>query len=389
MKKILVNLLKYNQFIYALYYYSMNILLRFMSFFVGTNSKIVVFNSFAGRNYDDSPRLIFEAMREDERFKDYRFIWTFHNPEEFSIVGGEKIKTDTFQYFKTVLSARVWITNSSVERGLRFKKKNTHYLNTWHGTPLKFMGSDIVKDNKSFSSKGKSTVDAMLSQSRYETAIFSRSFGIDREKFLEFGLPRNDVLLDFSQEKKLRIKQELGISDSKKVILYCPTFREYDKDLGSGIVMAPPFDSSKWAKELDDYVVLVRAHYEVSKVMDIAESDVLKNVTTYPVLNNLFSIADVLISDYSSVYFDFSITEKPMLHYTYDFDKYNSSRGMYFDIRDYLNGAAEEDELIKLIKKLDVEKETQRTVMFRDMFVTQYGFATQKTLDYLHEQLQK
>lgn len=366
----------------------MTFLIKILSFFVPKNDQLILINSFAGRNYDDSPRVLFEAMQQDPRFEQYDFVWAFHDPQKFEHLDIKTVQTDTFKYFCYALSARLWITNSSIERGLAFKRKSTLYLNTWHGTPLKLMGTDISADNQSFGAKGKNTTDIMLSQSRYETEIFSRTFNLPIEKFLEVGLPRNDALLSFSEEDKVAIRQKLGIDGNKKVILYCPTFREYDKDLASGIVMAPPFDSSKWAKELDDYVVLIRAHYEVSKVMDVVESDLLKNVTTYPVLNQLFAIADILISDYSSVFFDFSIMEKPMLHYTYDYEKYSSHRGMYFDIREYIKGAAEEHQLIEVVKNLDFEEEKERTVVFRDRFVTQYGFATEKTLDYLYKRLQ-
>ncbi|MBQ7037485.1 MAG: CDP-glycerol glycerophosphotransferase family protein, partial [Clostridia bacterium] len=136
MKK-LANIIKYFKFIYSLYYYVFSFLLSALRLFVKPDDKLILFNSFGGRKYDDSPKAIFEKMQKDPRFQDYKKVWAFHNPEGKEIPGVTCIKTDTFRYFVTALRARVWITNSSVERGLNFKGKNTYYFNTWHGTPIK------------------------------------------------------------------------------------------------------------------------------------------------------------------------------------------------------------------------------------------------------------
>lgn len=116
-----------------------------LKLFVKTDDKLILFNSFAGRKYDDSPKAIYEEMKKDPRFKDYRLVWAFHQPEKYD--APQKIKTDSLTYFKTALAARVWVTNSSVERGLNFTGKRTLYFNTWHGTPMKKMRSDINKDS--------------------------------------------------------------------------------------------------------------------------------------------------------------------------------------------------------------------------------------------------
>lgn len=382
MKSKIVNLLKYNRFIYSTYYYVMSACINILKLFVKTEDKLILFNSFAGRKFDDSPKAIFEEMKKDPRFKDYRLVWAFHQPEKFEVEGAEKIKTDCFTYFKTALAARVWITNSSVERGLNFKGKNTFYLNTWHGTPIKKMGSDIATGNSSFKSKGGSRIDIMMSQSRYETEVFSRSFNIPKENFLEAGLPRNDILANYSQEDRDSIREKLNVGKNQKVILYCPTFREYEKDENLGVVMAPPMDLKKWERELgNDYVLFFRAHYEVSKVMDIQENGFVRDMTSYPDLNELMIASDILISDYSSIFFDFSITGKTMLHFCYDYDKYSSKRGMYFDIRDKINGAANEDLLIELIKSIDSEVEMGKVESFRNEYVNFYGAASKAAVN--------
>ena len=150
MNKKIANLLKYNKFLYSIYYKIFGSLINIISVFVKTDKELILFNSFAGRKFDDSPKAIFEAMKKDERFRGYKIVWAFHNPDDFSVEGAVKLKTDGMKYFITALQSGVWITNSSVERGLKFKKDSTFYFNTWHGTPIKLMGKDISSDNQSF-----------------------------------------------------------------------------------------------------------------------------------------------------------------------------------------------------------------------------------------------
>ena len=388
MNKRLVNFLKYNKLAYSVYYYMMSACMNILKLFIKTDDKLILFNSFGGRKYDDSPKAIFETMKADPRFKEYKLVWAFHEPEKFNVDGAEKIKTDGMQYFRTALAARAWVTNSSVERGLHFKGKNTFYLNTWHGSPIKKMGNDIASDNQSFGTKSENLVDIMNTQSHFEAGIFSKCFGIPRDHFIEAGLPRNDKLANYTTEERERIRRKLNIPASKMVILYCPTFREYEKDENYGVVLAPPMDLKKWEKELGEkYILLFRAHYEVSKVMDIQENEYIRNVTDYPALNDLMIASDILISDYSSIFFDYSIMDKAMLHFTYDFDKYAEKRGMYFDIRDYISGSASEDGVIALLKDIDTQKEIGKTAAFRRNYMNFYGEASEKTVDCIAEHI--
>lgn len=386
MKQKLVNFLKYNKVAYAVYYRVMSFCMNVLKLFIKTDDKLILFNSFAGRKYDDSPKAIFEVMRKDPRFKDYKLVWAFHQPEKYD--APQKIKTDGINYFKNALAARVWVTNSSVERGLNFTGKHTLYFNTWHGTPMKKMGADIDLGNTSFGAKGRNHFDVMMSQGHFETDVFSRSFGIPKEKFLEAGLPRNDILANYTEEQRQAIRSRLGIKQDQTVILYCPTFREYDKDESLGVVMAPPIDLKKWERELGEgYVLLMRAHYEVSKVMNIEENSFVRNMTDYPDLNDLYIAADILISDYSSVFFDYSITGKPMLHFCYDYEKYSSKRGMYFDIREKISGGLNEDQVIERIKNIDTIAESKKTILFRDEFVNFYGSAEKAAVDCIAREL--
>ena len=358
--------------------------MKLLKLFIAPDDNLILFSCFGGKKYDDSPKAIYELMVSDNRFKNYRFVWAFHNPEKFDIKGAELIKTDNLRYFITALKARVWITNSSIERGLYFKGKRTLYFNTWHGTPIKKMGNDIAANNKAFVIKKKMKIDAMTVQSDFEAEVFSKMFNIPMRYMLKIGLPRNDTLADFKNEKKEHIKKKLGIPFDKKIILYAPTFREFERDSANNCILKPPLDISKWKRTLcDEYCVLFRAHYEVAKSMKFRNDGFIYDMSLYPNLNELMLVSDILISDYSSIFFDFSIMDKTMFHFTYDYDKYNSERGMYFDIREYLSGSENEDELLSILRHYDEMTEKAKNKIFRQKYVNYYGNASFKAVEYI------
>lgn len=390
----LINRVKYSKTLYRVYFYIGSWLVNLLKLFLMTDDKLIVFNSFGGRKYDDSPKCIYEAMIKDPRFDDYQFVWAFINPDSFVIPRGKIIKCDTFTYFKTLLKARVWVTNSTMERGLRFKGSRTFYFNSWHGTPIKLMGRDIDKSNASFRSKGaKCPYDVFCAQSQFDADVFKKSFHVPEQAMKVIGLPRNDELVNNAGEERKNIVRELlGIPNDKKVILYAPTYREYAKDEYKNCVMAPPINLDKWKDSLGkEYVLLFRAHYEVVKVLNVTSNDFVKDVSAYPSLNDLMIVSDMLISDYSSIFFDYSIMGKPMLCFAYDYDEYQSRRGMYFDVREELDCIAmdAEEKVLEEILSLDIDKRNGVTVKFRNKYVTSFGFATKRSLDLIYETLEE
>lgn len=385
----LINRVKYSKALYVLYNRLGNLAIRIIKIFVKTQDDLVVFASFGGRKFDDSPKAIYEAMLKDKRFDGYKLVWAFLHPNDYDLVRGEIVKIDTLKYYKTLLRARVWITNSSMTRGLGFTGINTFELNTWHGSAIKKLGGDINKGNTSFGiTIRKRNKGVMLAQGQFDVDVFSHAFRRKVEDFRIIGLPRNDALANSTLEIKECIKEKLGIPKGKKVILYAPTFREYDKDNSNNCVLDVPLTIPKWKNNMaEDFVFLLRAHYEVVKTMNIIDDDFVKNVSAYPNLNELMIASDILISDYSSIFFDYAIQGKPMLCFAYDYDRYEHERGMYFDIRDYLPYAENEDELIELVKLTDVTRESNATIAFQNKFVTAFGSASVKALDLIYENI--
>lgn len=389
MKKYLFYIVKYVKWIYSLYFYLGTFALKVLKLFVRPDDKLILFISFGGRKFDDSPKAIYDQMIKDPRYDGYKIVWAFINPDAFNIPVGEKVKCDTLAYFKTALKARVWISNSTVERGLSFKGKNTFYFDTWHGTPIKKMGSDVSSSGKSFKGKGNWAVDYFTCQGEFEADVFGRVFrSVGRENMHVIGLPRNDVYANYTKEYMLSLREKMSIPANKKVILYAPTFREYDKTDSMEVKVSVPMQLEKWRKELgEDYVLLFRAHYEVAKGLNIKDDDFVREMSGYPQLEDLMIVSDILISDYSSIFFDYSIMPKPMLTFCYDYEKYASERGMYFDIRERLPGADNEDDLLALIKNGNTDEQIAKTRAFQQKYVTAFGSATQQSLDVIAKEL--
>ncbi len=388
MKKKLKQVLKNFSFFYYVYNVMGSAFVKILKVIVKTDDKLILFSSYGGKKYDDSPRSIYEYMKGNNKYSDFKFIWAFENKKSFtSLSESEKVEIDTIKYYITALKAGYWVTNSSMTRGLNFKGKDTCYLNTWHGTPIKKMGTDISSNSKSFKTisdlkKKKSEIDIMLAQSRYEVNIFSRVFNIPKERFLISGLPRNDKLVDVTEFDKGKAREKLGISSEKKVILYAPTFREYQKANGIYNTLAPPIDLKKWREKLgDNYLVLFRAHYEVVKVLGLDEdNDFVINVSNYHSLDELMVASDILISDYSSIMFDFSLLKRPILCFAYDFDEYSLKRGLYLDLKKELPGSLleSEDEVLNAILSINIGVAVRETENFSKKYIEVRGNAAER-----------
>lgn len=383
MHKKLVNFVKYNKLFLGIYRFFGNLFIWILSLFVRVNKKKILFVSFGGQKYDDSPKELYLKIKDDPYFSKYELVWAFHSPNLFE-TGCKKVKIDTLKFYITALSSKIWINNSSVERGLKLRRRKTIEINSWHGTPLKKMGEDI-HDNKSFKNKkNHKGIRIFCSQSEYDREIFTRLFDVNKESILISDLPRNDPLLKYTEKKNEEIKESLSIPCDKKVILYAPTFREFNRDKLNNCYIKPPVDFLKWQQKLGDkYVLLFRAHYEVARVLGIEDNSFVYNVSGYHCLNDLMSISDMVISDYSSIYFDYAILERPMLNFSYDYDEYSKIRGLYLDIKAEMgcNVNLDEDSLLEEIVNLNEEEYKENARRFKAKFVPKAGQASEIVID--------
>lgn len=368
MRDRLIYILKHNKVIQKLYVVVMSFVFKIWGAFLKTDDKLVLFVSFMGKNFNDSPKVLYDYMQSHSEYNGYRCVWAFEHPENFPEL--DSIKIDTLAYFKMALKAKYWITNTNIERGLKFKKKEQVYLNTWHGIALKYIGNDCPgRKDYNFDS-----VDYLTVSGDYDERVFKSAFNARESSYLRCGMPRNEELWLADENIKTSMRKKLGIQDGKKVILYAPTWRE-STDGGKSYSIKPPINFDKWENELgDEYIVLFRAHHQTTKVLGVEYNNFLRNVSDYPAVNDLMIVADILITDYSAIAFDYSILCRPIFCYAYDYDSYLAERGTYFSIDDkYPNKSCRtESELLQRIKNIDYAAECANTKQFRDQFL-QYG----------------
>ncbi len=376
MKKKIAYAIKHYPWVQCLYRVIMSSLFQVWGRFTGFDDHLVLLSAMSGDQYAGSPRVLFEAMKKDMRFSDCHFVWAFSHPEKQNVEGASVVKMNSLQYFKTALRAKVWITDVNIERGLNFKKKNTIYLNTWHGTGPK-KGGNAVAGRKDYDF---SRVDIFCSDGEYQTENFKKYWNTKEENMLMCGRPREDELFEFTERDRDVIRGEIGIPNGKKVLLYMPTWREYgNKEL----------DWQLWEEKLKgEYVMLVRAHhFSNSEAFAGAKSEFWFDLSDYSNVNRLYWIADVLISDYSSAFFDYGLLGKPMICYAYDYDKFEKSTGLLMDLKhEFPNGIMDtEEKAIQMILNMDYATESEKSRNYCASYVTHPVNATQCCLKRLHE----
>ena len=386
----LINKVKYSPMLLKLYSCIGGVLVRFFQRLIRVEPNMMIFVCFGGRQYGDSPKCIYEQMLRDERFEEIKYVWAFIDPSKHDIKKGKKIKIDSVQYYYFLFKSNVWITNSGVERGLSFKPQGRFYLDTWHGSALKCGGVDTPEDSDVFGIMQEGIEETWCAQSEFDLKHLSHAFCVPEKNFLLIGMPRNDELVsNNTPEYKKLVKKKLGIPENKKIILYAPTYREYLRDENNNCIIAPPISVINLKKELEEnYIFLFRCHYEVIKSMNIEEDEFCRNVSSYSNVNDLLIIADILISDYSSMYSDFSILEKPMLCFSYDYEEYLRKRGLYYDIREALDSwSNNESDLIKEIKSLNYDARVNIAKKFKSVHAQAYGDSTLKVVDAIYNGL--
>ena len=314
------------------------------------DDKTIFFESFQGRSYSCSPKAIFEEMRDSGEYADYEFVWGLRETKVHNFrkmikklsapdgsTGGATItihKYETYAYYKTLAKAKYWITNSNVRPFLK-PRKGQVYVQTWHGTPLKRIGLDVPGSDLDYAKEGKK-FSYMISPSKYCSEKYVSAFGLEGREdiILETGYPRNDALFTFDQAKVNSILRKLDIPRGKKIILYAPTFRDNEHSQVSGYKNASGINFEKLREQVgDEYIILFRAHYFVAKNMDFSKlKDFVIDVSDYEDVNDLYIVSDMLITDYSSVFFDYANLKRPIIFYMYDYDEYKANaRDFYLD----------------------------------------------------------
>ncbi|MFJ9826128.1 CDP-glycerol glycerophosphotransferase family protein [Streptomyces sp. NPDC101160] len=356
---------------------------------------VVLYASFSGRQYSDSPRAVYEELVRQG--SDLEHVWVVEDLRAEIPKGVRVIRRWSREWYEALGTSRYIVTNTHLPFWIE-RREGQVIVQTWHGTPLKRIGHDIdsvqFADRKYLEKVAQETPSwsFMVSPNRFSTPIMKRAFQYDGE-ILESGYPRNDGLLSDKTEDLARaVRERIGLPEGKKVVLYAPTWRD-DQFYKAGAYrfdMRVDIEQAK-AKLGDDHVLLVRKHSNIVDAVPGAGDGFVFDVSSYPDIAELFLITDVLVTDYSSLMFDFANTGRPMLFFTYDLEYYRDQlRGFYFDFEKRAPGPLLQtsDELIDALRDIEgiSARYTDAYREFKDVFCDlDDGHAAERVIDRMLE----
>lgn len=339
---------------------------RFWANKLKVEDDIIIFESMLGRNYSCNPKAIYEEMLRQGLDQKYRLYWVVTNMD-MEIPGRvTKVKRNSFKHLNLLCRAKVWVFNTR-QPNYVIKNPDTIYIMTWHGTPLKKLALDM-DDVQMAGNKGIENYKAnfwsnsrrwnyLIAQNLFSSKIFKHCFDFHKN-MLNIGYPRNDTLINNNNQAYIdSVKEKYGIPKDKKVVLYAPTWRD-NQAMGKGKYIFNPninFDTLKRMLH-KDYVFIVKYHYLIASKIDWTRfHGFIYDINAD--IQDLYLISDFLMTDYSSVMFDYSALNRPMIFYTYDLDEYYGNRGFYFDFKEEAPGPFiyNTEELIDYLKHPNTE----------------------------------
>ena len=308
------------------------------------NPKKILFTTFQG-DYTCNLKYITEELLRQQ--VDCEIVWavresSFRSPHLFP-AGGKLVQKGKYEYFREWCSAKVIVVNS-VETFASYmpKKQGQFLLQTWHGSlGIKRFGKDKFWTLLNAAKKMAPLTDAIVSNSSFEDAVYKDTFW-DKTPIWQFGHPRNDILIPTDGNAGLRerlakkVREEYGIGEDEKVVLYAPTFRNacnvdcYSIDPRMLTEAFEKKDGCRWR-------LMIRLHPTVRKMsrsMPLLRDRNVIDATLYPDIQELMLVADAFITDYSSCIFDFVLSRRPGFIFATDIELYNNERGFYYRLED-------------------------------------------------------
>jgi CDP-glycerol glycerophosphotransferase len=293
----------------------------------------VLYTSFDGRQYSDSPRAIHEELVR--RGSPLEHLWVVRDGQCRAPDTAQAVRELSREWYEALGSARYVVTNDHFPGWFR-RRPDQICLQTWHGAPLKPLGLDVTSRRQQLHPadwpKQIDNWQYVLSPSRFATPIIKRAFALDGEP-LETGYPRADVLARPDREEAGReLRTRLGIPDGKRTVLYAPTFRNRVFDGRGNYRLDVRLDLERLRAAVgDETVILFRKHPYVADPAPSEPRGFVYDVSSYPDATELLLAADVLVTDYSSIMFDFASTGRPMLFYAYDLESGGNASRFYVD----------------------------------------------------------
>ncbi|WP_309131502.1 CDP-glycerol glycerophosphotransferase family protein [Brevibacterium sp.] len=313
----------------------------------GGLSDSILFESYHGKQISDSCRALYDWVREHR--PDLKCLWSVNSHAVSVPPGAEAVLHGSRAWFRAAATSRYLVNNANFPGYFRIRG-GQRYLQTWHGTPMKKIAEDMPPGNLSLGyrllmRREAKAWDTLLAQNDFAADVLPKAFWFHGTT-LNVGYPRNDVLVGEREELTRSLtRQRLGIADDSFVVMYAPTFRDNVKTTGGGYAFSTELDVEQLLLGLpSDSRVLVRGHANTTGSANLSDSDRVIDVSSYGEISELFAASDTLITDYSSMMFDYAVTRKPMFFFVPDLEEYESStRGFYLDFREICPGPNHKD----------------------------------------------
>ncbi|OIJ86986.1 bifunctional glycosyltransferase/CDP-glycerol:glycerophosphate glycerophosphotransferase [Streptomyces colonosanans] len=308
-----------------------------------------VFTRDAGGVYGCNPGALESAFRS--LAPQIRTAWIARPEHHHTIPSAtRRLRPGSAAYWTALARSKYLVHNADFDDRM-VKRPGQIVIQTRQGTPLKRMGLDL-RDRPAVARgtdvdrmlRSADTWDYVVSGNRHSTVVWERVFPSGYTT-LEYGLPRNDAFARATSADVARLRQALGIPEGAVAILYAPTYRDYCHG------QRPALDLERVLRRLGSrFVLLTRAHPSYGEPLTRTTGDRLIDVSDRPSVETLCLAADVLITDYSALMFDYANLDRPIVLYTDDWETYEATRGTYFDLRGFPPGAIarDEDELIDI-----------------------------------------
>ena len=343
--------------------------------FTKLNDNKFLFESYYGKQYSCNPKWFYLYILEHHN--DTEIVWVINDKSKrIQVPNSSNIdftKRKSISYLYHLATSKYWIVNSNLHP-MAIPKKGTCYLQTWHGTALKKIGLDVldtynqVNTDKLNWKKDAKNWTYILAPTIEVGKKFKSAFDLPDNKILNYNYPRNSILLSDKKGLYEKIFNQIGLKTHKKVILYAPTFR------GTNPVFDLQINIDDFRQQLgEEYILLIRKHSNITEIKqkNIFNEEFVIDVSDYDDIQELYLISDLLITDYSSVFFDYALLERPMIFFPYDYEEYkNNLRGLYYNYEEVVPGPIvyDSDDLISEIKKIKDFKDSNELKKFNIRF---------------------
>lgn len=341
-------------------------LFYYICFFIPIKRKQVFFSSFYGKGYGDNLKYICEVLLKND---DFTIYWLVKNDKEASTLPKKvsPIYANSYKSIFIISTSSIWINNCRFN--FYHKKHNQLYIQTWHGgggqkkCELDAIGK-LGKPYEKFASSDSKQIDIMISDSAFMTKLFHSSFWYNGPVY-ECGYPRYDILFQKNSSIVKKIREIFHLKSNVGILLYAPTFRDHDSLKSYNV------DYKRLLMNLEirfkkEYVILVRLHpnLNINKASSLL-SDFVIDCSSYPDAQELLVASDILLGDYSSINYDFSLQRKPVFRFASDLLSYKNERDTYFDFEEYpYPFATNNDELENIVLNFDFDTYLSRLNAF-------------------------